>query len=511
MFQIVNINNVILSTESLAKVSVEGVKKPQKNIFSLPEKVLQFGTGVLLRGLIDDYIDKANRSGIFNGRVVVVKSTSAGGTDAFAEQNGLYTHLIKGIDNGNKVDEVVINSSISRVLAASEDWDEILKIAASKDLQVVVSNTTEVGITLLPEDKVNATPPQSFPGKLLAVLLKRYETFGGTHDSGLVIIPTELLVDNGKKLKDIVKQLAINNELSEGFITWLETANDFCSSLVDRIVPGAPSIADRQAATALLGYTDNLIIMSECYRLWAIETSNESSKEILSFSKADEEGVVIVPDINKFRELKLRLLNGTHTFSCALAIVGGFATVKEAMANDTFNRFITGIANKEMSPAILNKDITLDDTEVFVSKVLDRFRNPFIEHLWLSISVQYTSKMKSRNLPVLEKYYISQGTPPAYMALGFAAYILFMKSEKDADGRYKGMVNGNQYVITDDYAARLNEHWATKESTAVVNAVLKDTTLWEKDLTTYPGFEYAVSLALESLQNKGFATTVNAL
>ena len=164
-----------------------------------------------------------------------------------------------------------------------------------------------------------------------------------------------------------------------------------------------------------------------------------------------------------------------------------------------------------MSPAILNKDITLHDTEIFVRKVLDRFCNPFIEHLWLSISVQYTSKMKSRNLPVLEKYYISQGTPPAYMALGFAAYLLFMKSEKDADNKYKGTLNGKQYIITDDFAARLSEHWQGKELGAVVGAVLKDTTLWDKDLTTYPGFEYAVTLALESLVNKGFALTVNIL
>jgi len=502
---------VILTRENLVKVKFEGVKKPQEEIFNLPEKILQFGTGVLLRGLIDDYVDKANRSGIFNGRIVVVKSTNAGGTDAFAQQNGLYTHLIKGVDNGNNIDEIVINSSISRVLAANDNWEEILKIAASKDLQIIVSNTTEVGITLLPEDKVDATPPKSFPGKLLAVLLKRFETFGGVADSGLVIIPTELLVDNGKKLKDIVLQLAINNNLSPAFINWVETANDFCSSLVDRIVPGTPSITDRQAAIELLGYSDDLMIMSECYRLWAIETASERSKAILSFSKADEEGVVVVPDINKFRELKLRLLNGTHTFSCALAIVGGFTTVKEAMANHTFNHFITGIANKEMSPAILNKDITLHDAEVFVGKVLDRFCNPFIEHLWLSISVQYTSKMKSRNLPVIEKYYISQGTPPSYMALGFAAYILFMKSEKNADNKYIGTLNGKQYVITDDYAARLSEHWEGKELSAVVASILKDTTLWDKDLTSYPGFEYAVTLALESLVNKGFALTVNKL
>ena len=500
-----------LSKQNLANVKAGTAQLPPKDVFSLPEKVLQFGTGVLLRGLIDDFIDKANRQGIFNGRIVVVKSTNTGGTDAFATQDGLYTQLIKGIDNGTKVDEVIINSSISRVLAASDEWAEILKVAASPELKVIISNTTEVGITLVDDDKVTAAPPKSFPGKLLAVLLKRFETFGGSADSGFVIVPTELVVDNGTKLKDIVKQLAINNNLSEAFISWIDSANDFCNSLVDRIVPGKPAASELKAAEETLGYSDDLLIMSECYRLWAIETSNAKSKAILSFSKADEEGVVIVDDINKFRELKLRLLNGTHTFSCGLAIVGGFATVKEAMANTTFSTFITNISNKEMAPAILNKNINLADAQAFAGKVLDRFRNPYIEHLWISISMQYTSKMKLRNVPILQKYFAANQTPPSYMALGFAAYILFMKSTRNADGKYIGNLNGKDYTITDDYAAVLSDHWNGANAASVVNLVLKDVSLWDIDLSAFNGFKDAVTIQLEALISKGFETAVKEL
>ncbi len=500
-----------LSKQNLANVKAGTAQLPPKDVFSLPEKVLQFGTGVLLRGLIDDFIDKANRQGIFNGRIVVVKSTNTGGTDAFATQDGLYTQLIKGIDNGTKVDEVIINSSISRVLAASDEWAEILKVAASPELKVIISNTTEVGITLVDDDKVTAAPPKSFPGKLLAVLLKRFETFGGSADSGFVIVPTELVVDNGTKLKDIVKQLAINNNLSEAFISWIDSANDFCNSLVDRIVPGKPAASELKAAEETLGYSDDLLIMSECYRLWAIETSNAQSKAILSFSKADEEGVVIVDDINKFRELKLRLLNGTHTFSCGLAIVGGFATVKEAMANTTFSTFITNISNKEMAPAILNKNINLADAQAFAGKVLDRFRNPYIEHLWISISMQYTSKMKLRNVPILQKYFAANQTPPSYMALGFAAYILFMKSTRNADGKYIGNLNGKDYTITDDYAAVLSDHWNGANAASVVNLVLKDVSLWDIDLSAFNGFKDAVTIQLEALISKGFETAVKEL
>ncbi len=500
-----------LSKQNLAHVKAGSAKLPPENVFALPEKVLQFGTGVLLRGLIDDFIDKANREGIFNGRIVVVKSTNTGGADAFATQDGLYTQLIKGIDNGKKVDEVIINSSISRVLAASDDWAEILKVAASEDLKVIISNTTEVGITLLEDDKVSGTPPKSFPGKLLAVLLKRYETFGGSADSGFVIVPTELVVDNGTKLKAIVKQLAINNNLSEAFIGWIDSANDFCNSLVDRIVPGKPAVSELKAAEELLGYSDDLLIMSECYRLWAIETSSEKSKSVLSFSKADEEGVVIVDDINKFRELKLRLLNGTHTFSTGLAIIGGFTTVKEAMANETFSSFITNISNKEMAPAILNKDINLADAQAFAGKVLDRFRNPFIEHLWINISLQYTSKMKLRNVPILQKYFAANQTPPTYMALGFAAYLLFMKSNKNAEGKYIGNLNGKEYTITDDFAGALSNHWNGATAASVVNLVLKDVSLWDIDLSAFSGFSVAVTKQLEALISNGFEATVKAL
>ena len=499
---------MILNKQNLPNIKAADVTIPNENLLALPEKVLQFGTGVLLRGLIDDFIDKANKQGIFNGRVVVVKSTSTGGTDAFEQQNGLFTQLIKGIDNGNKIDEIVINSSISRVLSASDNWAEILAVAANPQLQIITSNTTEVGISLLADDDVKATPPKSFPGKLLAVLLKRYETFSGSLESGFVIVPTELVVDNGTKLKAIVTQLAINNKLDEGFMNWLITANDFCNSLVDRIVPGKPSAADKQTAESMLGYTDDLMIMSESYRLWAIETSSQRSKDILSFSKADEEGIVIVDDINKFRELKLRLLNGSHTFSCGLAVIGGFSTVKEAMADEAFVSFITNLANDEISPAILNQDIILEEAKDFAVKVLDRYRNPFIEHLWISISAQYTAKMKMRCVPILQKHFAANQSAPSYMALGFAAYILFMRSHQNADGKYIGKIDGKEYTITDDAASALHNHWLGEDVAVVVPFILKDISLWDIDLTSFFGFSEAVIENLNALIEKGFKQSI---
>src|ERR1044072_8088199 len=163
---------------------------PDEKVFQLPEKVLQFGTGVLLRALPDYFIDKANRQGIFNGRIVVVKSTSQGDSSAFEKQDGLYTLCVRGIQNGEKVEENIINSSISRVLSANEEWEKILECAHNQQLQIIISNTTEVGIQLTNDD-IRHHPPKSYPGKLLAFLFELFKAFGGSEHSGMVIVPTE--------------------------------------------------------------------------------------------------------------------------------------------------------------------------------------------------------------------------------------------------------------------------------------------------------------------------------
>src|SRR5688572_25220420 len=270
---------MILSRSSLKNISTQNAVVPRDELFNLPEKVLQFGTGVLLRGLPDYFIDKANKQGIFNGRVVVVKSTSTGGVDAFDEQDGLYTICIRGIEGETKVEENIINASISRVLSAKNNWDEILSCASNPDMQVVISNTTEVGITLINDD-VHAAPPESFPGKLLSFLYRRYKVFDGDESKGMVIIPTELIIDNGSKLRNILLELAKQNGLEYFFIDWLVQNNYFCNSLVDRIVPGKLPDSERKILEKELGYEDNLMIMSEVYRLWAIETGEQKVHDI---------------------------------------------------------------------------------------------------------------------------------------------------------------------------------------------------------------------------------------
>lgn len=498
-----------LSKQNLPQVAPQpGLIIPDAQLLELPEKVLQFGTGVLLRGLPDYYIDKANRQGVFNGRIVVVKSTSTGGTDAFSQQDGLFTQCIKGIEGEKKVSETVINSSISRVLSASDDWIAILKCARNSAMQLIISNTTEVGI-VTSDDKINDQPPSSFPGKLLAFLYERYKTFNGSAESGMVIIPTELIIDNGNKLKQIVLELAEKNKLESLFIDWLKQSNHFCNSLVDRIVPGKLPAAEQTATESKLGFKDELMIMSECFSLWAIETSSDKVKDVLSFSKVDK-GIVIAPDIEKFRELKLRLLNGTHTFTSGLAFLAGFTTVKEAMNNEQINGYVRRLMMLEIATVLDSPTISYNEACAFAASVIDRFRNPFIDHKWISITMNFTSKMRLRNIPLLTRHYEKTSQVPEQMALGFAAFLVFMKSNKNDDGQYTGELNGQAYPVQDDKAAFFAEKWNALEPAALVSTILSDTSLWGSDLNSLPGFAASVERHLNNILQEGASAALES-
>jgi len=497
---------MILSKYNLKNIQVPGLQMPGPEIFNLPEKVLQFGTGVLLRGLPDYYIDKANRNGVFNGRIVVVKSTSKGSTDDFGKQDGLYTIYARGVENLQEVNEEVICSAISRVISATEDWTSILEVARSPELKVIISNTTEVGIQFVKED-VRKQPPESYPGKLLAVLYERFKAFNGSPSSGLVIIPTELIVDNGLKLESIIFELSHLNNLEHEFMDWLEDHNSFCNSLVDRIVPGQPDKSSLEQLENDRGYTDNLHIMAETYSLWAIE-GDEKVKNILSFSKANKE-VVITPDIKLFRELKLRLLNGSHTLSCAVAILSGFKTVQQAMNNAGFSRFISELAHNEIIYSIPYQIEHYIASE-FAGSVLDRFRNPYIKHEWFSIAVNYSAKIKMRVLPLLLNHYKTHGTVPPNMALGLAAFIRFMDVTQRDDGTFGGMLHALPYTVDDSEAAFFAKAWELPDIDATVENILGNKELWDADLNALPGFKDAVTGDLKKIMSGGINNLISA-
>jgi tagaturonate reductase len=494
-----------LCRATLAKMTTPGVSIPPEKMFDLPEKILQFGTGRLLRGLPDYFIDKANNAGIFNGRIVMVKSTSRGDVSFFEQQDNLYTLCERGVVDGRQVREDRMIASVSRLLVAEHQWREVLQCARNRQMDIVISNTTEAGIELVNEN-IFSEPPKSFPGKLLAFLFERYQAFEGDINTGLVIVPTELIPGNGNKLKSIIEKLARFNELDEGFMKWLG-ANYFCNSLVDRIVTGMPDDATMQRLENELGYHDDLLIVSEVYALWAIE-GNDAIKKRLSFAVADER-VVIQPDITMYRELKLRLLNGTHTLTCGIAFLAGISTVCEAMEDQLIGTYIQQLMQNEIAPAI---PFPIDESikETYIHNVTDRFSNPQIQHLWLNITLNYSSKMATRCFPLLKELYKKKQAVPRLFSLGFAAFLFFMKATSITEGRYYGEMDGVPYLIDDPDAKMFYDLWQNNSVEQVVKNYFKSV-FPESELIDYSGFPEAVTGDLTAIIDNGMKPTLEKL
>jgi tagaturonate reductase len=408
-------------------IAIAKDKKQADALLSLPEKVLQFGTGVLLRALPDYYINLANLNGQFNGRVVMVKSTSTPVEPVYLDQDCLFTQVIRGIEDGKPVEEFELITSVSRCLHANENWKEVIQLAVSPDLQIIISNTTEVGI-VYEEEIINDLTPKSFPAKLLSVLHHRFQFYKGDMKRGLVILPTELIDKNAEQLKNILNQLASFNQLSSDFQYWLNEANDFCNTLVDRIVPGKLSASSIFEIDSKIGYRDELMIMSEPFALWAIESKSPRVLSKLNFINSTK-GCMLVDDLHVYKELKLRLLNATHSFCCAYAIQSGFTYVREAMHDEEFRSFVKALIDEIKSVLLLDPSISEQLVDDFADSVIDRFSNPFIDHQWKSIALHYSTKIKVRCLPLFKRATALGHIKYKHMLKGLEEYNLFSQGD----------------------------------------------------------------------------------
>lgn len=451
-------------------------------------RIIQFGTGGLLRGLVDFIVDSANKKDIFNGSIVQIKSTKNGTTDTFNYQNNLYNVVIRGYKNNELIHSYHLNGSINQTIDANYQWDEVLQLAHSPNLNIIVSNTTETGISISPTDDISNKIPESYPAKLLALLHERFTYFQGGTDKGYIIIPTELVSNNGVYLKNLVITLATKWNYSNAFVDWIQNHNHFCNSLVDRIVTGKPSSQKMAIHLEHLQYEDDLLIECEPYLLWAIE-GNHYVQQQLSFATPNS-GVYVENSIEKYKELKLRLLNGTHSFACAKAINSGFTYVREAMSNTDFRTWIYDLIHKEIAPTL---NYNSQEVTEFANNVLNRFSNPYIDHKWQDISLNYTQKMGFRNVENIIRYYKKYNAIPVKMAEGLAHYIQFMRATYvDDKGSYYGTVNGEYYKINDPRAEEFYTFFANYTPNAVIQKVLGNTAWWDYNLNDLPQFTETV-------------------
>jgi len=468
-----------------------------------PVKVMQFGEGNFLRAFVDYWFDLANEKGVWNGKEMLVQPIAPGLAKLINQQEGLYTLYLRGSENGEKVDRKRVISSVAGCLNPyeKEDYEALMELAKSDDLEVIVSNTTEAGIQYDPSCKADDCPPSSFPAKLTQVLLTRWQA----GKKGLVILACELIDDNGKELLKCVNQYIDQWELGDDFRSYVNDECIFCGSLVDRIVPGR--IRDPKEVAALEeenGYTDQLIDVGEVFGVWVIE-GPEGLDDRLPFKKAGiSDKVFVVPDMSPYKKRKVRILNGAHTGFTLGAYLAGKDIVRDCMEDEKIRGFMNKMLYEEVIPTLpLNKD----DLMAFASAVQDRFNNPFVDHQLMSISLNSSSKWKARNMPSFLSYIKEQKKLPACLTMSLAFYIAFYSNdlqELNENGLVAKRADGSCYTISDDRWI-LEFYWERKDLSAkeLVHDVLTNEKFWDQDLTQIPGLEDAVAANLELIREKG--------
>ncbi len=493
---------------------MERLSKERTGKTERPVKVLQFGEGNFLRAFVDYMIDIANEAGSFDGDIVLVKPITFGSLDRFREQECQYTVQLRGIVDGEPKRLNRIVTSVTDAVDAYSEYEKYAEYAKLDSLRFIVSNTTEAGIVYDDTDRLEYMPPKTYPGKLTKLLYERYQYFNGAKDKGLIMLPVELIDDNGVRLKECVCKLAGLWKLEKAFVDWLDQACIFTSTLVDRIVTGYP----RDEAEELcreFGYRDDLIVTGEPFALWVIESEKDISREL----PLKEAGlpVVFTDDQKPYKQRKVRILNGAHTSFVLASFLCGNDIVLESMEDELIFRFMKDTIFDEVIPTLtLPREELMD----FANDVITRFNNPYVKHALLSISLNSVSKWRARCMPSFLGYIEKDGKPPVHLTFSLAALMAFYTGTEIRDGalighRAKGGVRTGhlakdgqgaieEYPVRDD--AAVLEFFAAasgKEAAEYAHEVLANRDFWGQDLSALPGVEEAVSGYLAEIRMLG--------
>ena len=398
---------------------------------------------------MDYCIQILNDKTSFSGKVNIIQPLPEGMIEQLKIQNGKYNLFHEGIIQGKTIRDRMQINCVKQMNNPYQEFDQFLELAENENLTFVFSNTTEAGIVLDTKDQFTEKPPRSFPGKLTRLLHHRYKTFNGDPSKVLHIMPSELIEQNGTKLKKIILELSKIWKLEDHFISWINQ-NHFYNTLVDRIVPGFPK-KDLDFYKKELFFDDQLIVTCEPFFLWVIEGNPELIK-IFPIDRLKEIDVKVVPDLGIFRTRKVRILNGSHTTMVPVGLLHGTKTVSDILKNDFLKTFLSQTLFDEIIPSV---DLDKQQLNDYAHSVLERFSNPFIIHKLESISLNSISKFKVRVLPSLISYLRKQGKVPKNLTFSMAALIYFYGKE----------VSKHPYPLKDDpeIIAFFNKIWSKKK------------------------------------------------
>ncbi|HEX7643585.1 MAG TPA: tagaturonate reductase [Burkholderiaceae bacterium] len=457
--------------------------------FALPIKFIQFGEGNFLRAYFDWMIDLLNERTGFDAGVAVVRPRGYTVKPVLDEQGGMFTTLVQGLNEaGEAVKEFRKISCVQREINASTMFDEVLALARNPDTRYVLSNTTEAGIAVNDGDRFGDMPPSAFPAKLTRLMYERFRHFEGDAQRGWVLLPCELIERNGPALKAAVLHFAQLWQLGAEFAAWIDNANTFCSTLVDRIVTGYPEagIAEIEAE---LGYRDRFLVAAEYYYVLLIEGPAWLADEW----RLNDAGlnIKLVEDIGPYRAAKVGILNGGHTSLVPVALLAGLETVREAVEDEAVGNYLVRTIEQEIIPALPLPKRELED---FSAEVLRRFRNPFIRHRLEAIALNSWPKFAARVMPQLLKSFAVNGAPRLVLALAATMVLYRGKTIALSDEPDTLQWFAHAWQDVDQGRMSLNE---------LAGGLLARRGLWSRDLNEIDGLRAALTRALERIEHQG--------
>jgi tagaturonate reductase len=462
------------------------------------ERVIQFGEGNFLRCFFDWQLDIINEKTDLDAGIAVIRPIDSDYLPLLNTQDGLYTSIIRGINEENQVvTDYRIISSINREIPIYKSFDEYLKLAHNPNMRFIVSNTTEAGIVFEAEDKYDDTPQKSFPGKLTRLLHERFIYCDGNKEKGFILLPCELIDYNGDKLKEIVFQYANLWNLEEEFKTWLIEANIWCSTLVDRIVTGYPK-EEKDSLEKEFGYEDTFMTTGEYFYLFVIQGPKELLEKELKISGLDL-NILIVDDLKPYKMRKVGILNGAHTSMVPVSYLYGIETVRESLEDEVIGAFIQDAINEEIIPAL---DMDKDELNNFADAVINRFKNPYVKHFLMSISLNSMSKYKTRILPQVLSYEKKNGKLPPKLVFALASLIRFYKGERDGE-----VIKTSD----DDHILEMYDNlWNNFDGNYInmAHTILSMEEHWETDLSQINCMTETLAKYIESIDTKGMREAI---
>ena len=453
-------------------------------------KVVQFGEGNFLRTFVDLYFDTLNKEG-GDYKVNIVKPITFGSLENFKKQDNKYHIVLRGVEGGKTVENVYKVDVLEGVVDPFSEMERYYALAREDDLKIIVSNTTEAGICYNANDDINGFDGITYPAKLTKFLLERFNA----GKAGVYLMPVELIDNNADELKKCVDKYIELWNLPKAFKEWNDKENYYCNTLVDRIVSGHPKTPeDVEKLEKLIGESDKLVSIGEPFGLWAVEKKGDIAKYVKDGVHNIE--VVLTEDIKYYKKRKVRVLNGSHTNIVPVGLWHGAITVYDCMQDAKLSKFLQDTLTEEIVPFV-SDDIAA--TTVFAESITERFLNPYLNHLLISISLNSISKWRARDLPSFKDYYEKYGKIPARLTVGFSYLMATYMGLEEKDGKFMVKLPTREVEIIDDKPYL--EYFAAKKP---LKDFMQDVNVWGEDLTAYNGFYETVKENVEKI-NKGIS------